>query len=393
MTHRNPNIAQLSSNYLFPEINRRKQEFLKAHPKAKLISLGIGDTSEPLPDVIADALSVASKGLGTTEGYHGYGPEQGNEVLRKAIAEKIYHNRIDANDIFISDGAKCDLGRLQTLFGSNVTIALQDPTYPVYLDGSIIQGVKNIITMPCHPENGFNPDIAELKEKPDIIYWCSPNNPTGATSTKQQLKQLVDFATKNKSLIVFDAAYASYIRDKDLPRSIFEIEGADKVAIELGSFSKLAGFSGVRLSWSVVSPAAVYNDGTSVRSDWKRVVSTIFNGASCLSQAGGLAALSTSGLVAIRSMNDFYMENVRILRKALEKSGYECHGGENAPYLWVRVPGMNSWEAFQYFMDKAEIVTTPGSGFGSSGEGFLRVSAFGHRAAIAEAADRIVAIK
>lgn len=388
MTQRNPRFAHLSTNYLFPEINRRKQEFLLKRPSANVISLGIGDTSEPLPEVVTDAFCSEAKLLATRTGYHGYGPEQGNEKLRIAIAQHIYSNKVHPNDIFISDGAKCDIGRLQTLFGPNVTITVQDPAYPVYVDGSYIAGVNNIYFLPCNPSNHFCPDLGEIP-KPDVIYWCSPNNPTGTTSTREQLQQLVNYATINKAIIVYDAAYANYIRDESLPKSIYEIEGGDKVAIELGSFSKLAGFTGVRLGWSVVPSTLLYDDGSSVRNDWKRLFSTIFNGASSLSQAGGIAALTEEGLKEIRKTTDYYLQNAAIIKDALEKLGYEYYGGDNSPYLWVKFPGMSSWEAFQYVLDTTEIVTTPGSGFGPAGEGFLRFSAFGHRENILEGANRI----
>lgn len=388
MTHRNLNIARLSTNYLFPEINRRKQEYLATNPPRKIISLGIGDTSEPLPTIITDAISKEAKALSTVEGYHGYGPEQGQEKVRTAIVERIYNNKVSAGDIFISDGAKCDIGRLQTLFGDNIRVALQDPSYPVYLDGSYIQGVKHIQFLSCMPQNNFWPDLHSL-DRPDVIYWVCPNNPTGATSTRQQLQELVNYAKKHKSIIVFDAAYASYIRDKNLPKSIYEIPGAEDVAIELGSFSKLAGFSGIRLGWTVVPSSLLYEDGEPVKNDWKRLFSTIFNGASSLSQAGALAALTPKGWEAIIKITDYYLENAALIKKSIQDLGLECYGGDNAPYIWTRIPNMSSWDAFQFFLQEAQVVTTPGSGFGPTGEGFLRLSAFGHRADIVEAAERI----
>jgi LL-diaminopimelate aminotransferase len=242
VTKRNPNMGRLKANYIFPEINKKKQSFLAAHPGAKLISLGIGDTTEPIPPYITQKLSEAALALGTREGYTGYGPEQGLKELRDKIASKLYAGRVSSDDIFISDGAKCDLGRLQTLFGGAVTVAVQDPSYPVYVDGSLIQGVDRITFMPCRADNDFFPDLAKVP-RTDLIYFCSPNNPTGAAATKGQLTDLVAFAKKNRSIIIFDAAYANYIRDPALPRSIFEINGADEVAIELGSFSKIAGFT------------------------------------------------------------------------------------------------------------------------------------------------------
>jgi LL-diaminopimelate aminotransferase len=385
---RNAHMASLKANYLFPEVNARKQQFMKLNPKAELISLGVGDTSEPIPESITASLVAFSAGLGTLKGYSGYGPEHGKQELRELIAEKIYQNKVSAADIFVSDGAKCDLGRLQKLFGGDVTVAVQDPAYPVYVDGSLIQGVKNIVFMPCHPGNNFFPDLANTP-KTDLIYFCSPNNPTGAVASRQQLKELVDFATKNGSIIIFDSAYANYIQDPSLPKSIYEIEGAEKVAIEVGSFSKLAGFSGVRLAWTIVPEGLMYDDGTSVKADWNRITSTIFNGASNISQAGGCAVLQEQGLKEISVLTSYYLENARLLKLAFEERGWEVFGGVNAPYLWVRFPGRDSWDMFQEFLAKYQLITTPGVGFGPTGKEFLRMTAFGHREVIQKAVDRI----
>ncbi len=385
---RNRNMTRLKASYLFPEINARKRQFLAQHPEASLISLGIGDTTEPIPGAIAQALVEASAGMGSVKGYVGYGPEQGMKALREKIALKLYSNRVSPDDIFISDGAKCDIGRLQMLFGEGVTIAIQDPAYPVYVDGSLIQGVKKIIWLPCLPENHFFPDLEKL-ENVDLIYFCSPNNPTGTVATRAQLEKLVQFAVAHRSIILFDAAYSHYIQDPKLPRSIFEIEGARKVAIEMNSFSKLAGFTGVRLGWTVVSDELKYDDGTSVKADWSRVMSTVFNGASHISQTGGCAALESQGLQEIDALIAFYMENARILKEACEALGYEVFGGVNAPYLWVRVKGRNSWDVFQEFLDRYQLVITPGAGFGPAGEGFIRLTAFGHRENIVKAVERL----
>ncbi len=386
---RNANIAQLQSNYLFPEIASRKQQFLKTHPEAMVISLGIGDTTEPIPEVITCALAQEATALSTTEGYTGYGPHAGIEPLRKEIAEKIYHRRIKPNEVFVSDGAKCDIGRLQTLFGSGLRIAVQDPAYPVYVDGSLILGAKEIIYLPCTPENQFFPDLDGVP-KVDLIYFCSPNNPTGAVATREQLEKLVQFATKQKAFIIYDSAYASYIQDPLLPKSIYEIEGAKKVAIEVNSFSKLAGFTGVRLGWTIVPEELMYEDGASAQADWNRLVSTIFNGASNIAQKGGLAALSVEGLKKIGSVTKYYLENSNILRETLEKLGYKVYGSGHAPYLWVRISGQKSWDAFQMLLEKYHIVTTPGAGFGPAGEGYLRFTAFGHRDTILEAVNRLL---
>lgn len=389
MVKRNPNMAQLSSSYLFPEINARKKHYLSHNPHANLISLGIGDTTEPIPPTITDSMVHAAARLGTVPGYTGYGPEQGIEELRKLIAEKLYPNLAKPNEVFVSDGAKCDIGRLQLLFGSNVSIAVQDPAYPVYVEGSIIRGVKDIVYMPCSPENGFFPDLSKTP-RTDLIYFCSPNNPTGAVATKEQLTQLVAFAKANKSIIIYDSAYANYIQDPKLPKSIFEIEGAREVALEISSFSKIAGFTGVRLGWTVIPEELTFEDGSLVKADWNRVMSTIFNGASNIAQIGGCSILSDDGLMEIQTLTAFYLENCRMIQNALEMRGHEVYGGKNAPYVWVRFKGKKSWDVFQDFLENHHIVTTPGSGFGPGGEGFVRFSAFGHRGRIREAVARLL---
>ncbi len=378
MISRNPNLIQLSSSYLFPEINRRKQEFLLTHPQASLISLGIGDTTEPIPESIVEGLILASVQLGTRKGYTGYGPEQGMAELRKKIASTIYFNSVQPEEVFVSDGAKCDIGRLQMLFGSQVSIAVQDPAYPVYIEGSLIQGVKKIVFMPCRPENQFFPDLSHLQHT-DLIYFCSPNNPTGAAATKKQLEQLVAFAKANRSIIIYDSAYATYIQDPQIPKSIYQIEGAKEVAIEISSFSKMAGFTGVRLGWTVIPEELRYEDGSAVRADWNRITTTLFNGASTISQWGGCAILEEKGMQEIAQLASYYLENAQLLRETFQRLGYEVYGGENAPYLWVRFKGQKSWDLFQHFLENYHIVTTPGSGFGQEGEGFLRFTAFGLR--------------
>jgi len=388
MVKRNANMTRLNPTYLFPEINARKQQFLGKNPQAQLISLGIGDTTEPLPPVIAKALAATAEGLATREGYTGYSPEQGILPLREKIASRLYHNQIQPDEIFISDGAKCDLGRLQTLFGSDVTIAVQDPTYPVYVDGSLIRGVKRIIPMPCTPENDFFPDLT-IVPAADLIYFCSPNNPTGAVANRKQLEQLVQFAKAHRSILIFDSAYAPYIQDPKIPKSIYEIDGAREVAIEISSFSKMAGFTGVRLGWTVVPEQLKFENGESVKADWRRVTSTIFNGASNIAQRGGCAILEEPGWSEVQEMAKFYLENTSLLQEALRAKGVQVFGGVNAPYLWIRFPGKKSWDIFQDLMENLHIITTPGSGFGSSGEGFVRLSAFGHRENILEAVRRI----
>jgi LL-diaminopimelate aminotransferase len=385
---RNHHLSLLASNYLFPTINLRKREYLEQCPEAQLINLGIGDTTEPLPLNIAKALSEKALAMSTTTGYTGYGAEQGSKELRHMIATRFYGNSISADDIFISDGAKCDLGRLQMMFGHTVSIAVPDPAYPVYREGSILQGVQNIVSMPCTAANGLFPDLEALP-RTDLIYFCSPNNPTGTVATHEQLQQLVALAKKRRSIIIFDSAYASYIRDTSLPRSIYEIEGANTVAIEVNSFSKMAGFSGLRLGWTVIPSELSYDDGSSVRNDWHRLTSTIFNGASSLVQSGALAVLGDEGWEATCKVIDFYMDNAALLKAALQAAGYTVFGGENCPYLWVHFPGTPSWNTFQYLLEELHLVTTPGIGFGCAGEEFIRFSAFGRREAILQATERL----
>lgn len=357
------------------------------------VSLSIGDTSEPIPSPIIDAIKQAADHLSTHEGYKGYGPEQGERTLREKIARVVYNNTIDPDEIFISDGAKCDIGRLQLLFGKQVTIAVQNPTYPVYLDTGLFFGQK-VIFMDCLPENQFFPNSFPLGA--DLIFLCSPNNPTGSVFTHEQLQQLVDGAHREGSFIIFDAAYSGFIRDPSLPRSIYEVKGADAVAIEISSFSKLIGFTGLRLGWSVIPKHLTYQNGGSVHEDFHRIVTTFFNGASNLAQAGGIAALSHQD--EIKKIGDFYRENARLIREALQQKGGSIYGGENAPYLWVDFRekihaggsyNLNSWDLFQTLLQSTQIITTPGSGFGSCGEGFLRFSAFGKRQNILQAISRI----
>lgn len=402
MVKRNPHIAKLNAGYLFPEINKRKKAFLAKNPHVELISLGIGDTTEPIPESIVKGLHEEAIALGTVKGYRGYGPEQGRAELREKISQQIYQGVIQPDEVFISDGSKCDIGRLQLMFGSQATIAVQDPSYPVYVDTSVILGqtrdydrdhshYQGIVYLPCKPENNFFPDLS-IAPKTDLIYFCSPNNPTGAVATREELTRLVAFAKKNHSILIYDMAYASYIQDPAIPRSIYEIEGARDVAIELGSFSKMAGFTGVRLAWSVIPHTLCFEDGHHVHQDWSRINSTFFNGASCLSQAGGLAALSHEGQQAMKELCRFYMENTRILRSTFESLKYPVYGGIHAPYLWVKFPQATSWEAFEHVLERCHVICTPGSGFGPAGEGFLRFSAFGKRDQIEKATSRLLLI-
>lgn len=403
MVQRNKNIAKLQAGYLFPEIGRRRRALLEKNSDAQLISLGIGNTTEPLTPHITTGLKNAAAGLGTTDGYSGYDDDaRGGQLLqdlKAKTANKLYNGIVSPDEIFVSDGAKCDCGRLQVLFGEDVSVAVQDPAYPVYVDGSVIAGAsgvynKNdglfdgIVYMDCTPKNNFFPDLTTLP-RTDLIYFCSPNNPTGAVATKAQLKELVDFARQNKSIIIFDTAYAAFVQDDDLPKSIFEIEGSREVAIEVSSFSKPIGFTGVRLGWSIVPQELTFDDGTPVANDWRRVTGTLFNGASNIAQYGGLAALDDEGLAEMEQTVSYYMENARLIKQALDDLGITTYGGGNSPYVWAEFPGQDSWDVFTDILENAHVVTTPGAGFGPAGQGFIRFSAFGHKGDVIEATKRL----
>ena len=407
MISRNKGFANLSAGYLFPEVAKRRKAYQESHPDAKIISLGIGNTTEPLTPHITKAMVDYAAGLGTAAGYSGYGDEQGLTQLREKIASVLYKGMATADEVFISDGAKCDIARVQTLFGPDVGIAVQDPAYPVYVDGSVIVGAAGkasgdgsrtgVTYLPCTAENGFFPDLSKVREN-SLIYFCSPNNPTGAASTKEQLKKLVDCALAKGCIIIFDAAYYSFIRDPSLPKTIYEIEGARKCAIEINSFSKLAGFTGVRLGWSVVPSDLTFADGTSVKQDWNRVMTTLFNGASNIAQQGGLAAFDEEGIRETTALVDYYLENAALIQKALTAPNFASAGVKvyytgDSPYLWVQFPGYKSWDIFDRILDECNIVTTPGSGFGPAGEGYLRFSSFGHRADVVEACARLSKLK
>lgn len=399
MIQRNPGFANLTAGYLFPEVARRKNEYLKNHPDAKIISLGVGNTTEPLTPHIAKAMSDYALSLGTPQGYSGYGDDFGSSDLRKKIAEEFYPNEnIEPDEVFISDGAKCDIARVQTLFGRDVNLAVQDPSYPVYVDGSVIvgaaganigSGYDGIVYMPCTAENNFFPDLSQVK-KNSLIYFCSPNNPTGKVASREEMTRLVEFALKNECIIIFDAAYSEFVSDSNLPKSIFQIEGAKKCAIEVQSLSKPAGFTGVRLGWSVVPKDLKFADGASVNKDWGRLMTTLFNGASNIAQQGALAALDETGRREMRSVIEYYLENARIIEKTVRKwKNAEVFFTGNSPYLWIRFAGRKSWDIFDSILDKCRVVTTPGSGFGPAGESFIRISAFGHRADVEEACRRM----
>jgi LL-diaminopimelate aminotransferase len=396
MAARNPCIANIKAGYLFPEIARRRREFAAARPEAEIISLGVGNTTEPILPHIDEGLIRGARNLGAAETYSGYS-DDGLQELREKISAVFYRGRFAVDEVFISDGAKCDIGRLQLLFGASTPAAVQDPSYPVYVDGSVLigaaggwegSGYRGVTYLPCTAENGYFPDLTRIPAN-CVLYFCSPNNPTGAVANREQLAALVRAAAGKGAILIFDAAYSEYIRDPALPKSIYEIEEARNCAIEVNSFSKPAGFTGVRLGWSVVPKELKYSGGESINADWSRVCGTIFNGASNIAQAGGLAALDDKGLGEIRELTDFYLGNAKLVRTALRNLGISCVGGDNSPYIWAQFPGRDSWEVFAEILEKCQVLTTPGSGFGPAGQGFIRFSAFGHRADVEEACRRL----
>jgi LL-diaminopimelate aminotransferase len=387
----NSNYQKLSAGYLFPEIARRTNLFVNNNPGVQVMRLGIGDTTEPIVPSVLDGLHQGVDNLGKEETYSGYGPSEGITPLREAIAN--FYNeqgaKIDASEVFVSDGAKSDSANIQSIFSEDCVVAVQDPAYPVYVDSNVIagrtgladeNGYNGLVYMPCTEENGFFPDLP--KGKVDLIYLCSPNNPTGAVATKEQLKKFVDYAREHKAIIFYDSAYASFITDPDLPKSIYEIEGAHECAIELNSFSKTAGFTGVRLAWTIVPKSCVAEDagaGT-LHTLWTRRQNTFFNGASNIVQAGGVSVLSSAGREQTDAQVAFYLENASIINAGLQAKGITTYGGGNAPYVWLKTPGnLSSWEFFDKLLSECHVVGTPGSGFGPAGEGFFRLSAFGHR--------------
>lgn len=397
-----PAYARLSAGYLFPEIARRTREFHADHPDADILRLGIGDTTEPLPPVAVEAMRQAVERLGHRETYSGYGDSEGETPLRQAIADHYTARGADVNmeDVFVSDGAKSDSANLQSIFATDNVVAVQDPAYPVYVDSNVMAGrtgtrnqqgqYEGLVYMPCTAENGFFPNLPDRKV--DLIYICSPNNPTGAVATREQLTAFVDYANAHKAVILFDSAYAAFIQDDDLPKSIYEIPGARSCAIEVNSFSKIAGFTGVRLGWSLVPKELRAEDAEPgvLHAMWTRRQNTFFNGASNIVQAGGLAVLRPEGLAQTADLVDYYMQNARIIRECLREKGLNVYGGVNAPYVWMQTPsGLGSWEFFDRLLGDCHVVGTPGAGFGPSGEGYFRLSAFGHRENIEAATARI----
>ena len=401
----NDNYQKLPGSYLFSEIAKRVAAFQSKNPSAKVIRLGIGDVTQPLPKVCIDAMKRAVDEMANAETFRGYGPEQGYDFLREAIADYNYKRRgvnVEANEIFISDGSKCDCGNIQEIFGLNNKIAIADPVYPVYLDTNVMAGrtgelqadghFEGVVYLPCTSDNDFSPSIPT--ESVDLIYLCSPNNPTGTTLSKEVLKQWVAYAKANDSIILYDSAYAAYITESDVPRSIYEIEGARDCAIEFRSFSKTAGFTGVRCGYVVIpcELTGINQKGEKVplKNLWLRRQTTKFNGTAYIVQRGAEAIYSDEGQAQVRALIDYYMENARIIREGLAEVGLTAYGGVNAPYIWLKTPkNMKSWDFFDKLLNEVNVVGTPGAGFGPCGEGYFRLTAFGDRNNTIEAMNRI----
>ena len=397
----NENYLKLPGSYLFSNIGKKVAAYKAENPDRQVISLGIGDVTQPLVPAILEALHGAVDEMGKSESFHGYAPDLGYEFLRNAIAENDYKARgcnIAADEIFVSDGAKCDSANIQELFSADAKIAVCDPVYPVYVDSNVMAGRtgtydpntevwSDVIYMPCLKDNNFAPELP--KKTPDVIYLCFPNNPTGSTITKAQLQEWVDYANKAGAIIIYDAAYEAYISEDDVPHSIYECEGARTCAIELRSFSKNAGFTGVRLGFTVI-PKELVRGGTALHSLWARRHGTKYNGAPYIIQRAGEAVYSDAGKAQLKEQVGYYMNNAKIIKQGLQDAGYSVSGGVNAPYIWLETPkNMNSWEFFDYLLKNANVVGTPGSGFGPSGEGYFRLTAFGSYENTLEALKRI----
>ena len=404
MVRVNDNYLKLPGNYLFSTIGKKVREYKAEHPEADIISLGIGDVTQPIAPAVISALHTAVDEMGRAESFRGYAPDLGYDFLREAIAENDYRARgceISADEIFVSDGAKCDCGNIQEIFSADCRIAVCDPVYPVYVDSNVMAGrtgdydaaagrFRDVIYLPCTAENGFLPDLPA--EVPDLIYLCFPNNPTGAVISKARLQEWVDYAKGNGAVILYDAAYEAYISEPDIPHSIYECDGARDCAIEFRSFSKTAGFTGLRLGFTVI-PRNLEVDGVSLWSLWARRHGTKYNGAPYIIQRAGEAVYSDAGRLQIRSQIAYYMDNAHYIFDGLKGAGYEVSGGINAPYIWLRTPdGLTSWEFFDRMLTEANVVGTPGSGFGPGGEHYFRLSAFGSHENTAEAVKRIIKI-
>ncbi len=405
MIHINEHFLKLKAGYLFPEIGRRTREFKEANPDASIIRLGIGDVTLPLPAAVLEAFHRGVDEMSRKESFRGYGPEQGYDFLIKAIIENDYLPRgvdLEKDEIFISDGSKCDTGNIQEIFSVDNKIAVTDPVYPVYVDTNVMAGrtgegddngcYEGIVYLPCTPKNNFTP--APPTKPVDIIYLCYPNNPTGAVASKEVLCRWVDYARENRCLILYDAAYEAFITEEGVPHTIYEIDGAREVAIEFRSFSKTAGFTGTRCAFTVVPKQlnawTASGDKVQVNPIWFRRHTTKFNGVSYPVQCAAAATYTDEGKKQVREIIDYYMENARLIRENLTALGYNVYGGVNAPYIWLQTPNnMKSWEFFDKLLNEAHIVGTPGSGFGPAGEGFFRLSAFGERENVIEAMERI----
>ena len=404
MAHVNENFLKLPGSYLFSDIAKKVKAYQESHPDKRLIRLGIGDVTRPLPQASIEAMHRAVDEMANKSTFHGYGPEQGYDFLIDTIIKNDFEPRgieLSSSEVFISDGAKSDTGNIGDILGLDNKVAVTDPVYPVYVDSNVMGGRtgqlngkqwSDITYMPCTAENNFIPSIPS--NRIDVIYLCYPNNPTGTTLTKAELKKWVDYALSHDALILFDAAYEAYIREDDIPHSIFEIEGAKRCAIEFRSFSKTAGFTGVRCGYTVipkeVTATTANGERVALNALWNRRQCTKFNGTSYITQRGAEAIYSKEGKQQVRETIDYYMENARIMREGLTAAGIQVFGGKNAPYLWVKTPeGFTSWQFFDHLLNEANIVSTPGVGFGPSGEGYLRLTAFGQREDCIEAIQRI----
>jgi LL-diaminopimelate aminotransferase len=400
----NEHFLKLQNSYLFADIAKKVNSFKITHPKDKVIRLGIGDVTQPLPEAVRAAMHKAVDDMGNKDTFHGYGPDQGYSFLIDAIIKHDYAARgisIEPSEVFVSDGAKCDTGNIGDILRHDNSIGVTDPVYPVYIDSNVMAGRtgtfkggkwSDVVYIPCTAENGFVPDLPSRRV--DILYLCYPNNPTGTTLSKDELRKWVNYALENDVIIMYDAAYEAYIQNPDIPHSIYEIKGAKKVAIEFRSFSKTAGFTGVRCGYSIV-PKELNGftlDGkqVSLNALWNRRFTTKFNGTSYITQRGAEAVYSPEGKQQVRALIDYYMTNAQIMRESLIKCGFDVYGGENAPYIWIKTPGnLSSWKFFEKLLYESKVVGTPGVGFGPSGEGYLRLTAFGDRDETLEAVERI----
>jgi LL-diaminopimelate aminotransferase len=398
----NENFSKLQASYLFSDIAKRVKAYQEANPNQRIIKLGIGDVTRPLPDACIQAFHAGVDEMAKEETFHGYGPEQGYDFLREAIAANDFQARgcrVEADEVFVSDGAKCDSGNFQEIFATDIKVAIPDPVYPVYVDTNVMAGrsggakdgrYEGLVYLDGNLDNGFIPDLPS--QAVDLIYLCFPNNPTGATATKAQLQQWVDYARANRALILFDAAYEAFIRDDSLPRSIYEIPGAREVAVEFRSFSKNAGFTGTRCAYTVVPKECMgytaAGEPVAIHSLWNRRHTTKFNSVSYPVQRAAEAAYSEAGKTQIRQLIDYYMNNAGFIRQQIESLGYHCIGGENSPYIWIEAK-TDSWAFFDTLLNRAGVVCTPGAGFGRCGEGFIRISAFNSFENVQEAMQRI----